>query len=224
MDEIVRLENAVKMIEGNRRVLSGVSLCIHDKQRVAVCGPPGSGKDALMRLVAGMETPSAGSVYVLGQDMCSLSADQAAEFRNKNIGIIRRRVGFIAQLDVLDNVSMPLAVRGISAAKRRRAAKELLKDLGTAYIAHAHPAQLSAYQTLLASVARALIAQSKILMMYEAAAGLSEREAEQFTGTMNAISKYGDYTVLSFSVDPINGLRTDRTVILNYGRIREDKS
>ena len=135
-----------------------------------------------MRLIAGMEVPSAGKVFVLGQDMHEMRADKAAEFRNRHIGIVRRRAGFMARLNVLENVSLPSAVRGTAVSKRNREAKELLKSLGILHIAHAHPFQLSAYEALTSAVARALIAQPKVLMLYEAAADLSERETEQFAG------------------------------------------
>ena len=223
MKEIIRFENVVKMYD-NRRALSGVSLCISEKAWAMVCGPPGSGKMTLMRLIAGMEAPSAGKVFVLDQAVHEMDAGNSAVFRSQNIGIVRRQAGFMERLSVIDNVSLPLAVQGMPMPTRKQKAKELLKALGISYIAHAHPFQISAYEALTVSVARALIIQPKILMLYEVTADLSEGETEKFAGLMNVILQYGDYTVLSFSVNPNNTWRKDRTILLDHGKIQEERS
>lgn len=224
MNEIIRLENVVKMVHGNQRVGNGVSLRICEKERVAVCGNPGSGKSMLMRLIAGMEPPSDGKIFVLGKVVHEMEADKAAVFRNWNIGIVHREPRLMERLNIFENVSLPLAIQGIPLPKRKQMVKEQLKTLGISHIAHALPAQLSAYEACVASIARALITQPKILLLHEVISGLSERETEQIAGMINAISKYGDYTMLSFSVNAIKALRTDRTILLEYGKIQEDRS
>lgn len=224
MKEIIKLENVVRMIDDNRRSVNGVSLSINEKERVAVYGVSGSGKGTLMRLIAGMERPSDGKIFVADKAVQEMDADEAAVFRNRNIGIVRPEAGLMERLSVFDNVSLPLVIRGVPATRRNKEVKELLKTLGILHIADASPAHLSVYETRAVSIARALVAQPKILLMYEAAAGLSERDAERLIGTINAISKYGDYTLLSFSVNVTAGLRTDRTFLLEYGKIQEERS
>lgn len=224
MNEIIRLENVVKMYDGNHRAVSGVSLCIQEEERIEICGPRGSGKRTLMQLIAGIETPSAGKVFVMDQAVHNMKVEKAAALRNRCMGIIGRQ-GFINRLSVLDNVSLPLAVQGMTKQQRTQKAKKLLQNLGILHIAHAYPLQISAYQALIASAARAMVVQPKILMLYEAAAyRLSKRETEEFNGTINAISEYGDYTILSFSVEPNNDLITNRRIMLRYGKITEEKS
>ncbi|MDD5017052.1 MAG: ATP-binding cassette domain-containing protein [Eubacteriales bacterium] len=224
MSEIIRLVNVVKMLDEGRRVINGMNLSIQEKERVAVCGAPGSGKGALMRLIGGMEPPSAGKVFVLGQAVHEMDADKAAVFRNRNIGIVHREPGLMERLNIFENVLLPLAIQGIPLSQRKQAVKEQLKTLGISHIAHAYPAQLSAYETRIVSIARALINQPKILLLYEVMAGLSERDTEQSTGVINAIFRYGNYTVLTFSVNTNNGLHMDKTILLNHGKIQEDRS
>ncbi len=223
MDEIIMLENVVKMTDTNRRILSGIKLCIHEKERVLVCGNPGSGKDMLMRIIAGMDKPSDGKVFVMGQAVHEMDSDSTAQFRNRHIGIIRRDSGFMDKLSVYENISLPLAIRKEPSVKRKQAAKEMLKILGISHIAHAYPSVLSTYEKLVACAARALITHPEILMMYEVTADLSEREKEEFTGLMNAILQYGEYTVILFSAEPSNALCTDRTFLIEHGKIREER-
>ena len=223
MSKVLRLENVVRMAHGGLRAVNGVSLTIREKERVAICGGPGSGKGTMMRLIAGMEPPSDGQIFVLDKAVHQMNANEAADFRNRNFGFIQRETGFMERLNIYENVTMPLAIRGVPAPQRRKAAMELMKMLGISHIAHACPAQLSVYEARVTTVARALIAQPKLLLLYEADVGLTEREAEQLTGTLNGISQFGDYTVLSFGVNTIEGLRTDRTIRLEYGKVQEDR-
>ncbi len=223
MNEVIRMENVIKMADGNRRTINDVSMSIYEKEFVAICGVPGSGKSTLMRLIASMEKPSAGKVFVTDKAVHEMDADTAADLRNQNIGIIQREPGFMERLTVLENVALPLMIQGMALSRRKQIAKEQLKTLGISHVAHAYPVQLSAYEALIASIARALITQPKILLLYEVTAALSERETEQFDGVINAISKYGDYTVLSFSVIPNSRLRMDRTIQLDHGKIQEER-
>ena len=224
MKEIIKLENVVRMVEGNRRAVNGLSFCIRESEHVAVYGAPGSGKGTLMRLVAGMDMPSAGKIFVLDEALHKMDANAASDFRNRNIGVVCREHGFMERLAVYENVALPLAARGMPSPQRKRAVKDQLKALGIWHIAHAYPAQISAFDTMVASIARAVIAQPKILMLYEIAARLSEKEMEQITGIVSALSEYGDYTVLSFSVNINDGLHTERHIKLDHGKVREDIS
>jgi ABC-type lipoprotein export system ATPase subunit len=218
---IIRLENVVKVSDKGRRVINGMNLCVQENERVAICGPPGSGKNMLMRLIAGMDSPSGGNVFVLDQPVHQMNRDKASVFRNRNIGIIQQESGLMENMSILENVSLPLMLQRVPAAKRKQAAKEQLKSLGIAHIAHALPIQLTEYEWLIASTARALIAQPKILLMYEATAVLSEIEDKQYAGVINAILKYGGYTVLSFSER--NMFRMDRIIQIDHGKIQEER-
>lgn len=221
MNEVIRLENVVKMYPGARRAVNGISLSIGDRQRVIISGPAGSGKRALMKLIAGMEAPSSGSVNVLGHAVHDMGADTAARFRNKYIGLVPGAPGFLERLTVLENIELPLAVQGVAQPQRRKAAQQQLKTLGITHISYAYPSQLTALEAQVASAARALIAQPKILLLQDILTPLSERETEQFAGTMNALWEYGDYTALYFTASA-PALKADRKITLEHGKIQED--
>ena len=223
MSGIIRLVDVVKA-EGNQRVVNEVSLTIEEKERVQVYGAPGSGRAALMRLIAGMEPPTEGEIYLLDKSVHGMDERTAAAFRNRYIGVIRPENGFMDRLSVLDNVALPLAVRGMPRAKREYAVKEQLKALGIPHILRALPSQLNTFEARLASVARALVAQPKILLIDDIAVNLPLKEAERMTGMLYAICEYGDFTVVSFETEKSCALRPDRYIYMVQGKIQEDIS
>lgn len=223
MKEIVRLENVIKMVSAGRREVNDVSMSIHEKERVVIYGVPGSGKGMVMRLIAGMEKPSAGEVIVMDKEVHEMDADTAADFRNQNIGIMQREPGLMERLTILENVELPLTVQGIRISQRTKAVKEQLKTLGISHVANAYPAQLSTYEAQMVSVARALITQPKILLLDEITADLSAKETEQIMGIIHAVWKFGGYTIVGFSGAKSSALRADRYIQLDHGKVSEDK-
>ncbi len=223
MSAVVIVKDAVVMTGGAVRTLGGVSLAIEEKEHIAICGPPGSGKKALMEIIAGINRPSAGSVYVLGKEVHKMSPDTAAKFRSCYFGIVTSKPGLLKDLSVLDNTAMPLAVQGDLRVKQEEAAMDMLKAFGISHLAHALPARLSEYEKLTVAMARAVVTNPKILLMYEAARELTEKEAEHLGGMLGALSNYGDYTILSFCSDKRQCMNTDRIVFLYHGKIQEER-
>jgi ABC-type lipoprotein export system ATPase subunit len=221
MNEVIKLENVVKMYPGARRAVNDITLSIGENQRVIICGPAGSGKQTLMKLIAGMEAPSSGNITLMGKALHDMGPDTAARFRNKFIGAVPESPGLFEGLTVLENVELPLAARGTAPQVRRKAAMEQLKTMGITHISYAYPSQLSALEAQIASVARALITKPKILLLHDILAALSEKETEQFAGTMNAVWEYGYYTVLYFACTA-PGLDAERRITLCHGKIQED--
>jgi ABC-type lipoprotein export system ATPase subunit len=221
MEEVIRLENAVKMAGSGIRTVNGASLSIRKGECVAVCGPPGSGKTALARLISGMDRPSDGKVFVLGKPMHEMKPDIAAAFRNRNIGMLTKYPAFMENLSLLENVAMPLMLRGESPAHREKKAKEQLKALGLQYAARAHPAQLTPLERHKAAIARALIAQPKLLLLDDFAAGIIE--TEDIAGILHALCHYGDYTVVEFTGAAEGLICRERVVKLDHGKIQEER-
>lgn len=221
MNEVIRLENVVRMYPGARRAVNDITFGVAEKQRVVINGPPGSGKRTLMKLIAGMEAPSSGSVTTFGKDLHAMDPDTVSRFRNKYIGIVLEDPGFFERLTVLENVEVSLALQGMPQRQRQRAAREQLDLLGIQHIAYAFPEHLSALEAQKASVARALAIQPKLLLLYDILSALSEKETEQFADTMDAIWKYGDFTVLYFTNSAFK-MDADRLIRLGHGKIQED--
>ncbi len=224
MNEIIKLENVVKMCPGGQRAVNGVTLSVCKKERILICGAPGSGKTTLMRLIAGMEAPSGGRIYVCEKAVHKMDADTVSEFRNRNLGILQRSPEFMENMTVLENVAIPLTVRGVTIAEREKAANAQLKTLGLLYARNARPAQLSGFERQMASIARALIANPKILLMDDMTAGLSSKEKDQVIGIIHAIWQFGNYTIVWFTGDMRCTFHADRQCTLHQGKLQEDIS
>lgn len=217
MDAAICVQGAVKM-ENGRRVLSGATLSVGKGECVTVCGPPGSGKSALARLIAGMDRPGAGEVIVLGQPVHALGEEAAAAFRSRHIGVLLRDPAFLEGLTLLENTALPLVLRGD--AKARGKAREQLKTLGLLYAAPARPAQLTPLERHKAAVARMLAARPDILLLDDFAAGLDERG--DITGILRAVCEYGGMTVLELTGEAQGLICENRTLRLERGVIREE--
>jgi putative ABC transport system ATP-binding protein len=219
MDEVIRIENAVRM-ENGRRMLNGVTLRIGKGECVTISGPPGSGKSALARVIAGMDRPDAGEVFVLGQSLHTMNADAAAVFRNRHIGILARDPAFFNSLSLLDNVAIPLALRHETRASRQKKAKEQLKSLGLLYAAPARVSQLTPLERHKAAVARVLVAQPEVLLLDDFAVDLDNKDS--IAGILRTICRFGNMTVMELT-GACGGLICEgRTLRLEQGRVREE--
>jgi putative ABC transport system ATP-binding protein len=221
MNEIVLLENVSRVTSDGHRSVNGVSLAINERERVVIRGPAGSGKTSLMRLIAGMDVPDSGQVFVAGQPMHEMGTNEAAAFRSRMVGVCLRDPALMPCLTLWENVAMPLTVQGVSAAQRRKAAMEQLKALGVAYAAHARPAALSPYERKLASLARAFVAKPPFLLLDECAADLPEREATRLMDLAWALAKERNLTVVCCASGQ-DSLNTDRSFVMEHGRITEE--
>jgi ABC-type lipoprotein export system ATPase subunit len=220
MGEAIRLENVVKMYRDGVRALNGVSIRILQGEHVRVCGLAGSGKTTLTRLIAGMDRPSAGQVFVLGEPVHIMTPDAAADFRNQNIGILQRNPAFLEKLTLLENVSLPLALRSEAAATCEKKGREILKTLGLLYAAHAFPVQLSVLERHQAAIARALITQPRILLLDDFLADIYP--TEELKGNLNARCTYADYTVVELTGANQGLIIPDKTIQLDHGHIQEE--
>jgi ABC-type lipoprotein export system ATPase subunit len=213
MEEVIRLDNVVKMHGSGIRAINSVSFSVFKGENVMISGSPGSGKTTLARLIAGVDRPSTGQIFVLGKSLNEMGKDMAAAFRNKYIGIMQRDPVFLDNLSVLENVALPLMLHGEVTVQRNRKAKEQLKTLGLQYAGHAHPSQLTLLERHKAAIARVLITQPKILLLDDFAADLAE--TEEIKRTLHALCCYDSYTVVEITGAVQCLICADRTIKLD---------
>ena len=208
--EAVCLEDVVKFSGGSRRVINRVSFCVAEGE--SVCIHAGDGKAVLMRLVAGMERPDSGEIFVKGKAVHRMSRNEAACFRGTVLGVSLHSDGFFPGFTMWENVALPLALQGVSFAGRKRAAAEQMGKLGLRHISGAYPNQISAYESKMASLARALITGSKILLFDDITGGLSERDAGRIVNTVGELC-CRDMTVVFFTGGESDPGFTDRQIV-----------
>lgn len=217
-EEAILLEDVVKLDGNGRRVINGFSLRIFKGESVGLSGAAGSGKTCLTRLIAGMEPPDSGSITVMGKPIHRMTADAAAKFRNLHIGLVSQYPGFLRRLTVLENVAMPLTLRGVALSTREKAARERLQMLGLLYAAQTRPSQLSLLELQTAAIARALVHRPGILLLDDMEAELSQRDREKIADRLREIRKLEQVTIVALTSSKNSILDTDRMLHLADGK------
>lgn len=160
-----RLQKTYASGEGALTVLDDVSFTLSEGESLAIVGPSGSGKTTLLGLCAGLDLPSAGSVSLLGKNLADLTEDGRAAFRGENVGFVFQNFQLLPTLNALENVMVPLELRGTSGAEKK--AHDLLQEVGLAKREKHYPVQLSGGEQQRVALARAFINQPRLLFADE---------------------------------------------------------
>jgi putative ABC transport system ATP-binding protein len=199
-----------------------VSLEVPAGQFTAVMGPSGSGKSTLMHLLAGLDTPSSGSVCIDGQDITRMSDRQLTRLRRKHIGFIFQSFNLLSTLSAEENVALPLAIAG-----RRPAAETLdtlLARVGLLDRRGHRPAELSGGQQQRVAIARALISEPTVLFADEPTGNLDSNAGTQVLDLLRDAVDLDGQTTVMVTHDPRAAATADRVVFLADGEIVDDLS
>jgi ABC-type lipoprotein export system ATPase subunit len=157
--------------------LRGVSLSIHQGERVALLGKSGSGKSTLLNLLGGLDRPTAGAIAVQGRDLAGLSKGQLADYRLRTVGMIFQSFNLITSRTALQNVELPMLFSGIPARQRRMAAARALEAVGLSERLHHRPTELSGGEGQRVAIARALVNEPAIVLADEPTGNLDSATA-----------------------------------------------
>ncbi|MFA5052366.1 MAG: ABC transporter ATP-binding protein [Patescibacteria group bacterium] len=220
----IEITNVSKSFEVGRStitVLKNLSLKIYPEEFIIILGPSGSGKSTLLNILLGLEPPTTGSVELKGTNITHMKTDKVAKIRYKVYGIVFQRADWVRSFNVLDNVTLPLAINNISKKIRRQKAAERLKQVGMYDHAQYAPTELSGGQQQKVSLARALINDPPIVVADEPTGNLDSVSAEKVMNTFKELNEVFHKTVImvTHNIDYVR--YASRTIYVRDGAIIE---
>lgn len=222
MEPIIRIRGLKKVYrvgEERVRALNGVDLDIYPGEFVCIIGRSGSGKSTLLNMMAGLEKPSRGSIVIAGEHLEKMNEKQLVDFRLRHIGFIFQQFNLFPSMTAVENVTMPLVYRGVSARKRKAAALKMLKDLGLSKHVNHRPSQMSGGQQQRVGIARALVSNPEVIFADEPTGNLDSRTSEEILSLIQAMAKRDNHTLVMVTHDPSVAAHADRVVNILDGLI-----
>ena len=204
-------------------VLRDVSFNVPQGAFVSIVGPSGSGKTTLLGLLAGLDTPSQGTVSLDGEEFGSLDEDRRAKLRGEKVGFVFQSFQLIPTLTALENVQVPLELSGaVSAREATARARDLLARVGLGDRTHHFPQQLSGGEQQRVALARAFVNEPRILFADEPTGNLDGTTGERIVELLQALNRERGCTIVLVTHDVTLAARTQRTIRLRDGLVVED--
>ncbi len=222
---VIEMDGVTKVFftdEVETHALAGVHLTIGAGEFVCVAGPSGCGKSTLLSIMGLLDTPTDGGYFLKGEPVESLTLSQRARIRNREIGFIFQSFNLIGDLNVFENVELPLTYRGMPSSQRKRAVEESLERVGMVHRMRHFPSQLSGGQQQRVAVARALVGQPSILLADEPTGNLDSHNGDAVMDLLRELHRDGA-TIGMVTHDPRYAVYAERQIHLFDGRIVEEE-
>ena len=200
-------------------VLSGIDFSVKAGDRTAIVGASGSGKSTLMHLLGGLERPSAGEVYLAGQLLSKMSDTDVGRLRNQTLGFVYQFHHLLAEFSAVENVAMPLLIRGTAVSEAVMRAEAMLRRVGLeSRLAH-KPGELSGGERQRAAIARALVTEPKCLLADEPTGNLDRQTAGQVFDLVLELNASAATAVVVVTHDMALAERMDQVFTIDGGRL-----
>ena len=209
--------------ETSIHALHSISLDIHAGEFLAVWGPSGSGKSTLMNIIGLIDAPSTGQVGFDDQDTGRLADDALTDFRGRKIGFVFQNFNLVPVLSALENVMLPLQIRGVGEGKAREMAAAVLRDVGLERFANSLPDKLSGGQRQRVAIARALVVEPRLVIADEPTANLDSENSRMVVDLMRQMNRARQVTFVFTTHDPRLLDHVDRKILLRDGNIESDE-
>ena len=220
---VLQAENLTKIYRSAEKdlvVLDSISFTVHQGESISIIGPSGSGKTTLLGLCAGLDTPSGGNISLMGFKLNVMSEDDRAYIRNQFVGFVFQNFQLLSTLTALENVMVPLELRGERNVMPK--AKELLQRVGLTDRMHHYPSQLSGGEQQRVAMARAFIADPKILFADEPTGNLDEENADHIRDLLFGMNKEQNTTLVLVTHNLELAQRTQRILKMRGGKLAEE--
>jgi putative ABC transport system ATP-binding protein len=201
--------------------LDGITLDVERGEYIAIMGPSGSGKSTLMNMLGCLDTPTSGTYILNDQDVSTLSDDELAEIRNREIGFVFQTFNLLPRVDCLRNAELPLIYAGMSKAERRERAAEALRNVGLGDRMDHRPNELSGGQRQRVATARALVNRPSIILADEPTGNLDTATGDDIMMLFESLYRQGNTLLVVTHEEPI-AQHARRIIRLRDGKLEQD--
>lgn len=200
-------------------VLHGLDLSVDKGELLAIVGSSGCGKSTFLHLAGGLDTPTSGDVYIDGVDINQLSDKEKAKFRNQHIGFIYQFHHLMMEFSALENVAMPLLIRGDKPKEAKLLAAEMLEQVGLSHRNHHRPSELSGGERQRVAIARALVTKPSLILADEPTGNLDFDTAEQIYQLLKELNQTVNTSFVIVTHDLTLAAKMDRQLRLDHGQL-----
>jgi putative ABC transport system ATP-binding protein len=225
-EALIHLDGVTKVFvtdEVETHALAGIHMEIKKGEYISIAGPSGCGKSTLLAILGLLDSPTDGSYTLNGRPVQSLKMSERARIRNREIGFIFQAFNLIGDLNVYENVELPLTYRGMPGAERKKRVQDALERVGMLHRVKHYPSQLSGGQQQRVAVARALGGDPSILLADEPTGNLDSANGEAVMDLLRELHR-GGATICIVTHDPRYARYADRSIHLFDGRIVEEQA
>ena len=220
---MIQIENISKVFrttEVETVALNHVNLEVKEGEFVAIMGPSGCGKSTLLNILGLLDNPTEGSYLLMGEEVAGLKEKERTRVRKGQLGFVFQSFNLIDELNVYENVELPLTYLGVKASERKRMVEDILKRMNISHRAKHFPQQLSGGQQQRVAIARAIVNHPTILLADEPTGALDSTSGEQVMELFQKLNDEG-VTVLMITHDPEIAAHAKRVVTIRDGELRE---
>ena len=224
---VIRLQDVRKeYVVGDSHIhaLDGVSLTVSPGEFVCISGRSGSGKSTMLNMLAGLEKPTSGEIVILDKHIENMSESARIRFRRQYIGFVFQSYNLMPQYTAVENVELPLMLRGVGRRERRRQALAVMEQVGIVSHAEHKPSELSGGQQQRVGIARALITKPPIVFADELTGNLDTKTSAEIMDLLTRLFRSSGTTFMLVSHDPDMSQYTDRTIHLLDGKIISEET